>query len=311
MKAKIALFSKLLRELEAEIGMNDVDVLVLKKLIISIEAFKAKDIADFFNQYQELQSILYNTEPKYGILRYQLGELNKKIIEIVNKKKKSDVKKCKKKIINIIKKLITESKKQQRLILQNAEKINVEGKTILIHDQSHTVQNVLKHYKKMRKKFGVIIAEQEYEKTHSNIEFLHKHKIPFRVVPAYMLSHLHDEVDMVFFGGLTLKDTMVFVMSTGTHGIVTEFNLAKVPIYMFINTLKFSLWESQERIGVFMQHHKRKHAIKDIEYNRIKYSHDRVPTEFFKKVITNEGVMTPNQIEKLFTKRYFEHLDIQ
>ena len=86
MQSKIDLFSQLLRELEAEIGMNDLDTLVLKKLIISIKAFKTDSVKDFFGQYQKLQSILFNTEPKYGILRYQLGELNKFLIDLVNKK---------------------------------------------------------------------------------------------------------------------------------------------------------------------------------------------------------------------------------
>jgi translation initiation factor 2B subunit (eIF-2B alpha/beta/delta family) len=132
---------------------------------------------------------------------------------------------------------------------------------------------------------------------------MHKARIPFQVIPAYMLSHIHDDIDMVFFGAVTLKDTMVFVMQPGTHGVLSEFHMADVPSYLFMNTLKFSLWKSKKRVGVFMQKHTREHRRKPIQYRRIKYSHDRVPTKFFHKIVTNEGILTPPKIKKLFNEK--------
>ena len=179
----------------------------------------------------------------------------------------------------------------------------MDGKTILIHDHSHTVQDVLVHFKRQGKNFRVVIAEQDFDKTHSNIEKMHNAGIPFEVVPSYMLSHVHGKIDMLFFGALTLKDTMHFVMDPGTHSIISEFSVLNIPIIMFLGSSKFSLWKSKKRSEIFIYRHKRMHVSQPIEYDRIKYSHDRVPAELFTKIVTNKGIYTSSSLEKAFEER--------
>ena len=72
---------------------------------------------------------------------------------------------------------------------------------------------------------------------------------------------------------------------------------------MFISSKKFSLWKSKKRSEIFIHKHKREHHEKEIEYERIKYSHDRVPVSLFKKIITNEGIYTPAGLERLFNEK--------
>lgn len=302
MKKKAGQFSELFRELEAEIGTRDLATLLFKALIVSIKAFKADSFSDFCSQFDKVVTEISSTEPKFGILIYHFhklqSELNKKYCS-----KLSDSK-WKKHILKHIEDIINASFEESDNLLKFADdELNLDGKTILIHDNSHTVQDVLVHNKKKRRRFKVIIAEQDFEKTHNNIERLHAAKIPFQVIPSYMLSHIHEEIDYVFFGALTLKDTMDFVMNPGTHGIISEFHVAKIPVYMFINTKKFSLWASKKRSGVFMYRHKRMHDDKQIEYERIKYSHDRVPAELFAKIITNEGVFDTSSLKRKFSER--------
>ncbi|MDA1060728.1 MAG: hypothetical protein O3B47_02965, partial [bacterium] len=292
MQAKIDLFSKLLREMEAEIGTGDVAALVLKALVGTVKGFKAKTIDDFCEQFEELVKVISSTEPKFGILNYHFANLLAKFRSTISGRNFSG-KNWKRIILNDIEEIRKEAKAHNKSLIEFSEKINVEGKTILIHDHSHTVQDVLIHYRRLGKHFRVVIAEQDFDKTHSNIERMHNAKIPFQVVPAYMLSHVHETIDMLFFGALTLKDTMDFVMDPGTHSTISELHVVKTPIYMFIDTTKFSLWKSRPRGEIFIHKHLRVHAAKPIEYERIKYSHDRVPSSFFHKIVTNKGLFTP------------------
>jgi len=303
MQEKIDLFSKLLRKLESEIGTRDVADLILRALIKSIEDFSIENADEFCNQFCRLKEILSQTEPKFGILNYYFASLTLEFQKTFASGKFNDSR-WKHVALKKVKQILKESKHHKTDILRYAEKLNVEGKTILIHDHSHTVQDVLLHLKKMGQNFKVVIAEQDFEKTHGNIEAMHNAKIPFQVVPSYMLSHIHEQIDMLFFGALTLKDTMDFVMDPGTHGTISEFHIAGVPIYMFIDTTKFSLWKSKKRGEIFMRKHSQKHHSRPIEYERIKYSHDRVPVKLFKKIITNEGIFDQEGIEKLFRKQY-------
>jgi len=301
MEKKIEHFSQLFRELEAEIGTRDLADMLLQALITSIKAFKADNISSFCEQFNDVVKIISNTEPRFGLLIYCFYRLQR---EFKNDYfQKLPEKKWKKVILKGVKEILKDFRDEIRKLIEYADEIDVEGKTILIHDNSRTVQDVLAHYKYMGKHFKIVIAEQDYEKTHNNIERMHKLKIPFQVVPSYMLSHIHDSIDMVFFGALTLKDSMNFVMNPGTHGIISEFHVEGIPIYMFINARKFSLWKSKKRMGVFTHKHKRTHHAKPIEYERIKYSHDRVPHDMFTKIVTNKGVFSPAELEKLFGNR--------
>ncbi|PCI25703.1 hypothetical protein COB57_00605 [Candidatus Peregrinibacteria bacterium] len=279
-------------------GTSKVSSLVLHSLTEAIAQFSADNIDDFFKQFCKLVYIITHTEPKFGILNYQFQHLMQEIKKEVNKSKNQ--KNWKKIVLDTINIFHKEAKQERKQLLKSSEEIKVNKKTILIHDHSNTVLNVLKHLKRKKQEFHIIISEQDYEKTHDNIEQLHEEGISFEVVPSYMLSVMHDKIDMVFFGGLTLKDDMNFVMDPGTYGIISEFHSINIPVYMFMNTAKFSLWKSAPRGEIFTQTHKRKHVSKDITYNRIKCSHDRVPSYFFHKIITNEGVLSNEQLKTLF-----------
>ena len=305
MQAKIDLFSKLLRELEAEIGTSEVAELVLEALVGTVQGFKAKSVKDFCEQFEDLVSVISSTEPKFGILNYHFAYLLGKFKKEVCNQNFSD-KKWRGIVFRSIKEICKDARARKRALIKQSENIVVEGKTILIHDHSHTVQVVLVHFKRLGKHFRVVIAEQDFDKTHSNIERMHKAQIPFQVVPAYMLSHVHDTIDMLFFGALTLKDTMDFVMDPGTHSTISEFHVEDVPIYMFIDTTKFSLWRSKKRGEIFIHKHLRLHHAKPIEYERIKYSHDRVPSKFFRKIVTNEGLFDHTELKKFFQEKH-EH----
>lgn len=301
-EAKIELLSKVLREMESDIGTRDLAALVLKALKNSIEVLKTHGKDSFCQEFKNLVEVMGSTEPKFGILNYHFSNLHKKLREDICSRDLSD-EQVKKLLTAEIDKILNEWKKSRHGLIENSDNIDVEGKTILIHDHSHTVQDVLVHYKNRGKKFKVVIAEQDFEKTHSNIERMHKAGISFEVVPAYMLSHVHKEIDMLFFGALTLKDTMDFVMDPGTLGIISEFHVEHIPTYMFIDSAKFSLWKSQKRGDIFIRRDTRKHVGGLIEYERVKYSHDRVPAELFKKIVTEQGVYTPEALAKLFSDK--------
>lgn len=299
------LFSELFREIESDLGTREMSLLVMEALINSIDTFKCNDREDFLEQFAELVEIISNTEPKFGVLNYNFAGL----LHIFSDRLKGvSGKDLKKKSIKYIREIIGSCRGEENKLIINAEKINVEGKTILIHDHSHTVQDVLSHFKKMGRKFKVIIAEQDYDKTHSNIEKMHNLGVPFQVVPAYMLSHVHDTIDMAFFGAVTLKDTMHFVMDPGTHGIISELHMEQIPVHMFIETKKFSLWRSKARGEIFIHQHIRKHLFKPIEYERIKYSHDRAEVKLFTKIVTDSGVFNPDELKKFFEQKLAKEL---
>ena len=290
------LLSELLRDLEVGVGTSDMALIVFDSLRHAVHALDVEDNEEFYQQLTSLVKSIHKVEPKYAILNYYASELLTDFEEAHNNGAVDFRHWAEKRVARIHEEMQEKTDK----ILEYSDKINFQGKTILLHDHSHTVHRVLQYQKKQKKKFRVIVAEQEHDKTQENIEVLHAAKIPFQVVPDYMLSHIHANVDMVFYGGLTLKDSMHFVMDPGSCAVISQFNTMKIPVYIFMKTTKFSLWKSKPRGEIYFKKNRRKHASKPIAYDRLKYSHDRVSVDLLHKIVTNKGIFTPPEVKKAF-----------
>ncbi|MBI4232271.1 hypothetical protein HY605_03490 [Candidatus Peregrinibacteria bacterium] len=301
------ILSKLFREIEHDIGTRELNTLVFESLIGAIKNFEFKDVESFKIAFEKIIEDISSTEPKISIVIDHCCELYHHFLKILNTHQTSNFT-----AEHIIEELIKRAEqvkhkdaKARIKLLQNAgDFLDIENKKILIYDHSHTVQDVLIYLKNEGKHFNVIIAEQDLEKTEENIASLHSAKIPFKVVPAYMLSYYDDEVDMLFFGALTFKNTYDFVLDTGSLALISEFHLSNKATYLFMTTSKFALWKSEKKTEIFTHPHFRKHSKKEIEYQRMKFSHDRVPSDLFSKIITDEGVFSPDELKKLYDQKF-------
>lgn len=305
------LISQLFREIEVDLGATNLSVLVLESLYDSVKEIKKQDIHNFFHQLEELTDNVNSTKPRYAIIIDSFYEVLKLAYDedIAHPEAGWPIKKSI--FLSKMKKLIRERKTEKKRIVQQSEKINFKDKTILLYNHSPTIESVLTAAKRRKEKFNVIVAEQDPDKTGEIIDFLHHARIPYRVVPSYMISHLDEDIDYLFLGALTLKSTMDFVMDTGANGMVAQFHLKKKPIFVFISTSKYSLWKAKKRVEVFKHVHERKHPLRSINYERIKFSHDRVELKHINKIVTEEGIFTPKQIEKTYNAKLKARLKLE
>ncbi|MBU1018820.1 MAG: hypothetical protein ABII07_01855 [Patescibacteria group bacterium] len=299
--------SQLILEMESQLGTRDMVEMILDALLDTIEDFNTKDDKKFCNQFDDAVKDIKNTRPRIGLLIEDFHDIWNEIQkeEHCKKHEKNACAKCedlKKAIKRKVKELKKKNREDMKLINKNTEKEIKKGDTILLHTHSHTVIDTLKAARR-KKRFSCIVAEQQYEKTMALIRELHKSKIPFKVVPEHMLSHIEKEVDKVFIGAVTLNSFHSVVSTPGTMAVVSEFK-GKAPIYLLMGTRKCSFWKAKEH------HHSRKeqelktHCDRPIKYNRIKFSHDRVPLEMFDSVITEKGKMTASQMLDFYKKEH-------
>lgn len=294
-----------MRQIERDIGTKELNILMLQALRDALVSCKLPTVESLRSQMAELIHTFNNTEPRFAVVIYSMYHVYEEICRLIDEKEDHHpLVSYRKDLVNIINRLIERLEKDTEQILRNVEKIKVDDKTILIHDHSRTVQSVLAHLKKKGRTFRVLVAEQDMEKTLSNIEFLSSAKIPFQVVPAHMLSNAEDEVDMCFFGALTLKNTYDFVVDTGTNAIISEFHLQHVPIYFFLSSAKFSLWKSKKKEKIARHIHTRKHPSKKIHFERFKFSHDRVPLVTVDYTVTEEGIFDAHGLKKLYQGKF-------
>lgn len=292
--------SDLFRSIESDLGTHSFCILVLGALKNALKQYKITSKGEFDQQLLEIFKLLHNTKPRYAILLDSFY----KILEIEDKAKTSSVKNLLIEIEQIGKFYETEKKQ----MIKVGETIDVQNKNILIHDHSHSVHGVLQALKNKGKNFSVVIAEQDIEKTADNIAFLHKSNIPYKVIPAHMLSHIDDTIDIVFCGAVTFQENLHFVMDPGSKAIISNFHFENKPIYIFITTSKLTLWPLEEKSHeVYAKPQRRAHHLmKEIEFERLKFSHDRVSIDLFDKIVTEKDIFKPADFVSLFKKRFEE-----
>jgi len=301
--------SQLFRDIEEDKGTHYLMRLTLKALQDSVRGFKGDD---FIGSLIKLIKRIANTEPKialvidqfYSIIDY-LYDHSPDVFNGGDHKEHN--------VENLISIAISQinfalSENENKLWNNGADTIE-DGDLILIHSHSRSVIHVLIEAKRQNKEFEVILAEQEFDKTISILKLIKANDIPVKVVPEYMLSHIDHEITKVFLGVLTLNSNMNFVADAGTVAIVSEFRLMKKPIYIFMTTGKFSLWKTKSKHHTYKTKNIKCSTMHDVAYERIKFTHDRVPIEYTDYIITEEGRYVPKELEKRYWKKFKERED--
>ncbi|MBU2523890.1 hypothetical protein KKG71_01725 [Patescibacteria group bacterium] len=302
------LISAQFREIEADMGTIELAELVMNALSKSVMSFKFSNFKDFKKQFKSLLADVKKTQPRYAIIIENFYKIWEHLPHDIHQTKKIGFLEKKRIIKNLsktMKVLARKAREDESKLIENSFGIDVREKTILIYDHSHLLIKTLIKLKKAVDHFRIIVAAQDPDKTTQIIEALGNNDVAFQVVPSYMLSHLGLEIDMVFFGAVTLKNTFNFVMDPGSLNVVSQFHLMKKPIYMFITTDKFSLWKAEVRHSVHIKKSVHEHhCCKKISYEKIKFSHDRVPLKYFDYVVCEDGVFTGRKVRSVYKKKY-------
>lgn len=293
--------SDLFRKIEADLGTHEFCILVLDALKNALSQNKIKTKEKLFEQVMELLKMIKATKPRYAILVTSFY----RFFEFYEKEKDT---RTVKELIEEIERIKVSYRLEAKQMVEAAQKIDVAKKTILVYTHSQSVQRVLQAFRASHTPFEAVVVEQDMEKTEDNIEFCHREGIPYKVVPSYMLSHVDHSIDMVFAGAVTFQEDDQFVMDPGSKSVISHFFLEKKPVYVFLSTSKLTLWPiagNQPTIHT-TQHRKKHRTLEAIEFERLKFSHDRVPLSLVSHIVTEKGIYTPQEFKKEFNI-LFEH----
>jgi translation initiation factor 2B subunit (eIF-2B alpha/beta/delta family) len=309
MKSYKQKLSRLFLDIERAGGTTHLNASVLTALCRAMHDFKEKDEEDFLEQFRSLLEEVKNTEPRIALVIDHLYHIWETLLVAREEDHPHGHRFWEKKIIEAIRKNRRKNGEEHQKMLKYGTDIIQDGDTILIHSRSRSVMDVLKLAQQKEKVFTVIIAEQESDKTCDLIEDLDIANIPFRVVPEYMLSHVEKDIDKVFLGALTINSDLNFVADAGTAAVVSEFHVTKTPIYLFLSTRKFSLWKARQAHHTFKATTRKTHDYKPIEFERLKFSHDRVDIGLITAVISENGKLSAKDIREVYETKYDERKD--
>ena len=171
-----------------------------------------------------------------------------------------------------------------------------DGDFIVIHSIEENIENLIPEAKLKGKNFKILVLKQDIITTGKILKILGENNIEFEVIPEYDLVHYFGEITKLFIGTQSLTNDNHVVCDPGTSNIVSECHIHKVPICLFLKTLKFSHYPASDQ-------NIRKNSYNDehdgVEYNYSIHSNDVIKLDLIDHIITEKGEVSINDISSI------------
>ena len=174
-----------------------------------------------------------------------------------------------------------------------------DGDFIVIHSIEETIENLIPEAKLKGKDFKILVLKQDIITTGKILKILGENNIEFEVIPEYDLVHYFGELTKLFLGTQALTNDQHIVCDPGTSNIVSECHIHKVPICLFLKTLKFSHYPASDQ-NIHKNSYKDEH--KGVKYRYSIHSNDIIKLNLIDHIITEKGEVSLNDIPAIREK---------
>jgi len=237
---------KLFRDHEDVIGATQTSLLTAQAIIDALKQLKCSN-DDIQQKIQELIDTIKHSEPRIVPLINMISNCEKKVKSISNLSK-GTVEEIKRAVIAAIEDEIEHLNRNiQRVVDIGVESIE-DGDFIIVYSVSAPVKRIIPEAKKRGKNFKVLIVRQDIRKTQQVMKILDKEGVEYVVVPEYGLSHFMDKANKLFLGAIAVTEDGKAVTAAGTSNIISIDHIHKLPVFLFVNSMKFSKKKVWSRI---------------------------------------------------------------
>ena len=265
--------------------------------MIGLDAIKmaitelACDEAGLADEINKLSDSIKKTQPRMFPLDNLMLILDREVQSLLNANQLT-----KKSIINLIDDFKLRLDSDLDSLIQKSLEWIEDGDFIVIHSIEENIENLIPEASQRGKKFKILVLKQDIITTGKILKILRENNIDFEVIPEYDLVHYFGEITKLFIGTQALTNDNYIVCDSGTSNIVSECHIHKVPICLFLKSLKFSHYPASDQ-------NIRKNSYKDeydgVEYNYSIHSNDVIKLDLIDHIITEKGEVSINDISSI------------
>ena len=262
--------------------------------MIGLDAIKmaitelACDEAGLADEINKLSDSIKKTQPRMFPLDNLMLILDREVQSLLNANQLT-----KKSIINLIDDFKLRLDSDLDSLIQKSLEWIEDGDFIVIHSIEENIENLIPEASQRGKNFKILVLKQDIITTGKILKILRENNIDFEVIPEYDLVHYFGEITKLFIGTQALTNDNYIVCDSGTSNIVSECHIHKVPICLFLKSLKFSHYPASDQ-------NIRKNSYKDeydgVEYNYSIHSNDVIKLDLIDHIITEKGEVSINDI---------------
>ena len=265
--------------------------------MIGLDAIKmaitelACDEAGLADEINKLSDSIKKTQPRMFPLDNLMLILDREVQSLLNANQLT-----KKSIINLIDDFKLRLDSDLDSLIQKSLEWIEDGDFIVIHSIEENIENLIPEASQRGKNFKILVLKQDIITTGKILKILSENNIDFEVIPEYDLVHYFGEITKLFIGTQALTNDNYIVCDSGTSNIVSECHIHKVPICLFLKSLKFSHYPASDQ-------NIRKNSYKDeydgVEYNYSIHSNDVIKLDLIDHIITEKGEVSINDISSI------------
>ncbi|SVB88259.1 uncharacterized protein METZ01_LOCUS241113, partial [marine metagenome] len=246
------------------------------------------------DEINKLSDSIKKTQPRMFPLDNLMLILDREVQSLLNANQLT-----KKSIINLIDDFKRRLDSDLHALTQTSIEWIDDGDFIVIHSIEETIENLIPQAKLKGKDFKILVLKQDIITTGKILKILGENNIEFEVIPEYDLVHYFGEITKLFIGTQSLTNDKQIICDPGTSNIVSECHIHKVPICLFLKSLKFSHYPASDQ-------NIRKNSYKDecdgVEYSYSIHSNDVIKLDLIDHIITEKGEVSINDISSIQEK---------
>ena len=281
---------KLFRDLIRVYSTSNTSMIGLDAIKMAITEL-ACDEAGLADEINKLSDSIKKTQPRMFPLDNLMLILDREVQSLLNANQLT-----KKSIINLIDDFKLRLDSDLDSLIQKSLEWIEDGDFIVIHSIEENIENLIPEASQRGKKFKILVLKQDIITTGKILKILMENNIDFEVIPEYDLVHYFGEITKLFIGTQALTNDNYIVCDSGTSNIVSECHIHKVPICLFLKSLKFSHYPASDQ-------NIRKNSYKDeydgVEYNYSIHSNDVIKLDLIDHIITEKGEVSINDISSI------------
>lgn len=273
---------QLIRDYMNAMGTSHTTLVALDTYMDAIERIKCQETA-FMDHLTELNNVICNTEPKVIPLVHLIEEFN----EEMQPYKGSSLETAKQKAVSILRQKRERFESDTRKVTENCVKNIAADDFIIAHSPTGYIRDAFIYaYVELKRKFRVLILKNNFLRTKNLVNALEQHQIPHLLIPEYNLSHFLQHTNKLFIGAVSVTSDKRAVTGIGTANVVSLCRWHRVPVYLFVETIKVSHKALPDQ-NIYRE--EQDQAETDFTFHMTTFSHDFIELQMVDHLITEKG----------------------
>ncbi len=276
---------RLIRAYMQSMGTSRTTVVALKSYIDAVGRLKCAP-GDFAEMLGRLNAVIKNTQPKVIPLVHLIETFEEEMAAAAD----LPLDDAKQRAVDILGRQMERFAAATAKVTAHCMDCIAPDDLIIVHSPTAYIRNALvRAHTELRRPFRVLALKQVFIRTRELIDDLEHHQLDHILIPEYNLSHYLQSASKLFIGAVSVTPDNQAVTGIGTANVVSLCHWYHVPVYLFVESIKFA----HRALAEQHIHNEEQHKTEaDFTFHMRTFSHDFIDLAMVDHLITETGETT-------------------